>query len=141
MRISDNGSGITRDSLEFYRDHRHELADVREVTVRFPGFDDPHDPYLMVVRDVEGNEMRLSGCTTGYVGEGPHGTMRVLIEEGCPVVHAMVVLQASTAHFVRRGDGWAVNDYTLAHARATQADLGMLVPNVSRDASVGADHC
>ena len=115
MRISDPGTGITRESLEFYRDHRHELGDVREVTVRFPGYDDPHDPYLLVLRDSRGDELRLSGCTTGYVGEGPHGTMRLLIEEGCPVVHAMVVLRAATATFARENGDWVVSDYTLAN--------------------------
>ena len=117
MRISDPGSGITRESLEFYRDHRHEIADVREVTVRFPGYDDPHDPYLLTLRDNLGDELRLSGCTTGYVGEGPHGTMRLLIEEGCPVVQAMVVLSAATARFQCDEEGWRVADYTLANAR------------------------
>lgn len=117
MRISDAGNGVTRDSLAFYRDHRHQLGDVAEVTVRFPGYNDPHDPYLLVLRDRAHNELRLSGCTTGYVGEGPHGTMRVLIDEGCPVVHAMVVLQAATARFIRDERGWAVADYTLANAR------------------------
>lgn len=117
MRIDDQGNGITRESLAFYRDHRHRIGDVREVTVRFPGYDDPHDPYLLALRDGEGNELRLSGCTTGYVGEGPHGTMRVLVDEGVPVVQAMVVLSAATARFVRDADGWAVADYTLAHGR------------------------
>jgi hypothetical protein len=121
MRISDAGTGIARDSLEFHRDHRHELGDIREVTVRFPGYDDPHDPYLLVLRDGQGGEMRLSGCTTGYVGEGPHATMRVLIDEGCPVVHAMVVLSAATARFTRDDTGWQVADYTLANARGPEA--------------------
>jgi hypothetical protein len=139
MRISDPGTGITRDSLAFYRDHRHELANVREVNVRFPGYDDPHDPYLLVLRDSRDDEMLLSGCTTGYVGEGPHGTMRVLIEEGCPVVHAMVVLSAATARFVHDDTGWRVDDYTLANARCPQETAEIIARNLDRTAAGAAD--
>lgn len=139
MRMSDAGNGITRDSLDFYRDHRHQLGDVREVTVRFPGYDDPHDPYLLVVRDGRDDEIRLSGCTTGYVGEGPHGTMRVLIEEGCPVVHAMVVLSAATARFVHDDTGWRVDDYTLANARCPQETAEVIACKLDRASAVTID--
>ncbi|HMC68789.1 MAG TPA: hypothetical protein VKJ07_06520 [Mycobacteriales bacterium] len=141
MRISDQGNGVTRDSLAFHREHRHQLGDIREVTVRFPGYDDPHDPYLMTLRDGNGHEMRLSGCTTGYVGEGPHGSMRVLIEEGCPVVHAMVVLSAATARFVRDAQGWAVADYTLANGRGTQPSLVNLTRDFRPNATIGTGRC
>lgn len=117
MRISDDGNGITRDSLAFYRDHRHEIGELREVTVRFPGYDDPFDPYLLVLRDTAGAEMRLSGCTAGYVGEGPNGTMRILIEEGIPVADAVAVLSVATARYVRSADGWSRRECTLATAR------------------------
>ena len=142
MQISDRGNGITRESLTFYREHRHRLADVAEVTVRFPGYSDPHDPYLLVLRDRDDNELRLSGCTTGYVGEGPHGTMRVLIDEGCPVVQAMVVLQASTARFVFDGDGWAVADYTLANTRPTSQPARIdFVRDLLPGQSIGGGRC
>ena len=136
MEIRDPGAGITRESLAFYRDHRHQLADIAEVTVRFPGYDDPHDPYLMVLRDTRGDELWLSGCTTGYVGEGPHGTMRVLIEEGCPVVHAMVVLSAATARFVHDDAGWRVDDYTLANSRGPQETAEAIGSRRDRTAAV-----
>jgi hypothetical protein len=126
MQISDTGNGVTRDSLAFYRDHRHRIGDLTEVYVRFPGYDDPHDPYLMRLRDQHGDELLLSGCTTGYVGEGPHGSMNVLISEGCPVVQAMVVLSAATARFTRDESGdWAVADYTLATARSGEPAIGL----------------
>ena len=141
MRISDQGKGVTRDSLAFYRDHRHQLGDVTEVSVRFPGYDDPHDPYLLILRDHDNNELRLSGCTTGYVGEGPHGTMRVLLDEGCPVVHAMVVLQASTARFVRDDAGWTVADYTLANARPSQPAPVELVRDLLPERALGGGRC
>ena len=125
MQISDTGNGVTRDSLAFYRDHRHRIDVLTEVYVRFPGYDDPHDPYLMRLRDQHGDELLLSGCTTGYVGDGPHGSMNVLISEGCPVVQAMVVLSAATARFTRDESGeWAVADYTLATARSGEPEVG-----------------
>ena len=120
MRLSDAGNGVSRDSVEFYREHRHELGEITEVTVRFPGYDDPHDPYLLRLRDSVGNEMRLSGCTTGYVGDGPNATMRLLIHEGCPVADAALLLRAATATFSRDANGWRVNGYTLADAPGSQ---------------------
>jgi hypothetical protein len=140
MRISDEGNGITRDSLEFYRNQRHRLGSAREITVRFPGYDDPHDPYLLVVSDDAGDQLRLSGCTTGYVGEAPHATMRILVEEGVPVAHAMVVLSAAIARFRRDRHGWAVADYTLANARPG-ADPGCGVASVAPARAGGADRC
>jgi len=82
MRLQDNGTGITRDSVTFFREHRHELGEVTDVAVRFPGFSDPHDPYTMTMRDEAGNEMLLSGCTAGYVGEAPRAAMQILAELG-----------------------------------------------------------
>jgi hypothetical protein len=91
MRYSDNGSGVTRDSLEFFREHRHRLGEIVEASVRFPGFDDPYNPYLMVLRDAAGDEIALSGCTVGYPGEGPRGAMQVLVESGWPAEQAQQV--------------------------------------------------
>jgi hypothetical protein len=89
MRYSDSGNGVTRDSLAFYRDHRDRLGDIVSVDVTFPGFDEPYDPYLMRIRDADDNEMRLSGCTTGYPGEGPRATMQILLDEGWPTDWAL----------------------------------------------------
>src|SRR5579884_2757468 len=88
MRYSDHGTGITRDSITFFREHRHRLGDIVQATVRFPGFDDPHDPYLMMLTDSNGDEIALSGCTAGYPGEGPRGAMQVLVECGWPADQA-----------------------------------------------------
>jgi hypothetical protein len=101
MRYSDSGNRITADSLAFYREHRHRLGRIVAVRVRFPGFDDPYDPYLMTLTDETGDQIRLSGCTTGYPGEGPRATMRLLVEEGWPTSTAATVLTAATATFDR----------------------------------------
>jgi hypothetical protein len=101
MRYSDSGNGIAADSLDFYRQHRHQLGSITSAQLRFPGFDDPHDPYLMVVRDEAGNEIALSGCTTGYHGEGPRAAIRLLVEEGWAPIVANRVLTAATLSLTR----------------------------------------
>jgi len=103
MRYSDEGNGITAESVRFFRDHRHLLGPIVAADLRFPGFDDPPDPYLMMLRDGDGNEIRLSGCTTGYPGEGPRGAMRVLLEAGWPVEESRRVFTAATLNLVLDG--------------------------------------
>jgi hypothetical protein len=101
MRYADAGNGITRDSVEFFREHRHRLGVIVEASVRFPGFDDPHDPCLMVLRDAAGDEIALSGCTAGYPGEGPRGAMQVLVEAGWPADQAALVFTTPTLRLER----------------------------------------
>ena len=101
MQLKDHGNGITRDSLQFFREHRHQLGDIVEASVRFPGFEDPYDPYLMVLRDDRGDEMLLSGCTSGYAGEGPRGAMQVLVEAGWSADQAGLVFTAPTLRLER----------------------------------------
>lgn len=136
MQLRDAGDGITRDSLAFYRDHRHELGRLREISVRFPAFEDPLDPYLMVLRDVDGQELMLSGCTAGYVGEGPHGTLQILVAEGCPIDAATYVLDGAALRYTRSGDGdWHLRDYHSARAHCARQLDGY----VRFDAEVGHD--
>ena len=94
MKLDDDGNGVTRDSVRFFRDNRDRLGPIVSAAVRFPGFGDPFDPYLLVLRDAAGNEMRLSGCTTGYAGEGPRATLQILVDEGFPVGEARAVFTA-----------------------------------------------
>ena len=137
-QLKDEGNGITRDSLAFYRDNRHNLGDLAEVSIRFPGYDDPHDLYLMVLRDRDrdrdGAELLLSGCTTGYIGEGPNGAMKLLIDEGCPVDKALIALGAATVHFTRDIDGrWAVDRcLAAAHRSQTPTDIDPAQPEQVR---------
>jgi hypothetical protein len=101
MRYSDSGNGITADSIAFYRDHQDRLGPIETAELRFPGFEDPPDPYLMVLRDANGNEIQLSGCTTGYPGEGPRGAMLVLLEAGWSADEARQVFSAATLQLSR----------------------------------------
>ena len=121
MRYSDSGNGITADSIAFYRDHQHQLGPIVSAELRFPGFDDPPDPYLMVLRDQAGNEIRLSGCTTGYPGEGPRGAMLVLLEAGWSVEEARQVFSAANLNLARGGPAPATRGAAVA-ARTTDLD-------------------
>lgn len=120
MDLLDAGAGITRDSLTYYRDHRHELADLVRITVRFPSFGDPYDPYLMVLTDGRGDRILLSGCTTGYVGEGPNGSLEILVGEGVDIETALAVTDAARLSITRTPEGWCVESYEPAY----RADTG-----------------
>lgn len=105
MRLEDAGNGIARESVQFFREHRHLLGEIVEAAVRFPGYDDPFDPYLMVLTDAQGSRMRLSGCTSGYAGEAPRAAMVVLTECGFDPREVQVLFTAATAHFTRQPPG------------------------------------
>lgn len=87
----DNGSGVTADSLSYYRDNRHLLGDIIEARVHFPGSGGPY-PYCFELADDQGNHMWLSGVTAGYPGEGPRGAMEILVDAGFAVERAKAVL-------------------------------------------------
>lgn len=92
MYYFDNGSGVTADSLEYYRDNRHRLGQVVEARVHFPGTGGPY-PYCMELADDVGNHMWLSGVTAGYAGEGPRGAVEILIDAGFAVDRAEAVFR------------------------------------------------
>lgn len=123
MDLLDPGAGITRDSLTYYRDRRHELDGLVAITVRFPGFGDPYDPYLMVLTDGRGDRMLLSGCTTGYVGEGPNGSLEILVGEGVDIETALAVTAAARLSLTRTPEGWCVESYEPAHRADTGDEL------------------
>jgi hypothetical protein len=123
MELRDSGDGVTRESLAFYRDHRHEMSELARVTVRFPAFGDPYDPYLMVLTDRAANRMLLSGCTTGYVGEGPNGALEILVAEGVPIELALTVNDGARVCFTRTDGSWCMDHYAAAQARDPADDL------------------
>ena len=123
MELRDLGAGVTRESLAFYREHRHEMGKLARCTVRFPAFGDPYDPYLLVLADHDGNRMLLSGCTTGYVGEGPNGTLEILVAEGVPVELALTVNDGARVCLSRTDGSWRIDDYAAAQARDPADDL------------------
>jgi len=78
-------SGITEYSLNYYLNHRTELGTVKTAKCG-PGH-----------LEIEGDEghMRLSGCTCGYAGEGPHGTAKILRDLGVSETDAERIMQAA----------------------------------------------
>jgi hypothetical protein len=82
----DKAQGVTLLSLRFFQDHRAKLGQIRQVKTSFkPLYIRRTGAYHTVIRDVDGNEIWLSGCCAGYGGTGPHGTAFLLREIGLPV--------------------------------------------------------
>jgi hypothetical protein len=85
----DNGHGVTRQSLEFWRANRAKIGPVLslecgEACLR--GMLSPSGvplEYTCIIYGRDG-EIWLSGCTCGYGGEGPRGTAHVLMDIGVP---------------------------------------------------------
>lgn len=94
-RLCDAGLGRTADSLGYCRDNRHLLFPIRAAEVLFPG-DAERAPHTMFLSDTAGNELWLSGCTIGYVGEGPRAALQILVEEGFPADEAVMVSPHAT---------------------------------------------
>ena len=77
----DPGEGNAAASLHYYRAYRHRLGDIVDAELAFPGYDDRY-PYLCVLRDRAGNEMWLSGVTTGYAGPATRAARDILTDAG-----------------------------------------------------------
>jgi hypothetical protein len=102
----DNGLGITADSINYYRDNRHQLGTIITADVAFPDVAD-HYPYCFELRDDRGNRMFLSGLTAGYPGEGPRAAMELLVDAGFPATEARQVFhdrQVSLRHTTPASD-------------------------------------
>lgn len=76
MILKDEGYGCTEFSIMFFRQHRQQLGVITHIEMI------DCDDWPLRIKDVVGNEMWLSGCTSGYGGEGPHGTHTILQECG-----------------------------------------------------------
>lgn len=80
----DDGYGITQTSLAFFRERRECIGSIVGVTM----LADPSEdggwttyPFRIIGEDAE---IWLSGCNSGYGGEGPHGSITILKELGYP---------------------------------------------------------
>lgn len=100
MHLFDDGNGITADSRRFFRDHRHQLGDIVEAQVFFPGSAGP-SPYACILGDTDGNKLWLSGFAAGYPGEGPRAAMEALVEVGFPAEQAREVFTHSPVRLRR----------------------------------------
>ena len=91
--------GITSTSLNYYDEHKLELGDIYRITIYEYEIDAIHDGNyeksdnsfgdrlfkldvpLMIIKGTK-NEMWLGGCTCGYSGIGPSGSVKILTELG-----------------------------------------------------------
>ncbi len=78
MILKDKGNGVTEESLDFFRAHRENLGKIVKVEM----INCRKKKYPLRLTDNNGNEIWLSGCDSGYEGEGPLGTFKVLKELG-----------------------------------------------------------
>lgn len=88
----------TRKSLDYFKEHRHELGEIISIFVYFNDLDAAIANFYtvsesiyskwdnmtgietahLVLRDSNGKEMWLTGCNCGYIGTGPRGTTQLL---------------------------------------------------------------
>jgi hypothetical protein len=107
------GAGVTERSKAFFLLNRHRLGAV--VAASMADFDvrgraGASDACLRLY-DHAGRVLALAGCTAGYGGEGPHGTLYVLrlcgFPEGAPDARGATALERTVfgarTFFLRRG--------------------------------------
>ena len=82
MRIIKEGSnGNTRDSLEFFKEHYHELGEVNYIVLYYAEKEwcinhDLFHQYAIVIG--EKAQLWMSGLTWGYYGAGPSALLEVM---------------------------------------------------------------
>ena len=85
----DPGHGVTETSLKFYYAMKSEIGEVRTVegsfepleTIPNPDYPQASLEYNLRITGHLG-AILLSGCNSGYSGEGPNGTRQILVELG-----------------------------------------------------------
>lgn len=82
----DDAQGVTLLSLKFFQDHKMDIGHIKQVRASFrPLHIRRTGKYRTVIRDVDGNEIWLSGCGAGYRGTGPQGTAFLLRQIDYPI--------------------------------------------------------
>jgi hypothetical protein len=116
-REPEEGAGVTERSKAFFLLNRHRLGVVVAASMgdfASRSHEGAGDSCLRLYDDV-GRVLALSGCTAGYGGEGPHGTLFVLrlcgFPEGATDGRGATALERTVfgarAFFLRRGAGVA----------------------------------
>lgn len=77
MILHDEGAGVTEDSLAYFRRNAAKLGRILAINIDF------NREFSMEILGVNGI-MLLSGCTCGYRGTGPHGSVEILTSLGAP---------------------------------------------------------
>jgi hypothetical protein len=84
-REPPEGAGVTERSKAFFLLNRHRLGTIVAAGTRdFEGRHPDRGADGLRLYDDAGRVLALAGCTAGYLGEGPHGTLWVLRLCGFP---------------------------------------------------------
>lgn len=91
LELKDNGYGVTVKSLEFWDDNKLRIGKIKTLEASkaliFSCFEHTLNGFLVskeyTVKIVgEKGVIYLSGCNSGYGGEGPNGTRKILEDLG-----------------------------------------------------------
>ena len=93
MIYHDNGiyRGVPEKSLAFFREHLHLIAEIKAITMTSHARLEIVYPFKVIG---EMGEIWLSGCTAGYLGEGPEATVQIMKELGYPLDACGVVFRS-----------------------------------------------
>lgn len=91
----DNGSGVTEESLRFWRNVKRKVGKVKLLICEEKWDEENRSWREYNTRIVgENGEVWLSGLNCGYGGEGPHGLLRLLVELGVPMGDARKLMMS-----------------------------------------------
>lgn len=100
LTIKDGGGGVTRKSLELWNKDKHRIGKIQRIEVSREALRQEDKKYKDTTYVVdytfiaygENGELWLSGCNSGYGGEGPSGTARILTEFGFPLDQTRLIM-------------------------------------------------
>jgi hypothetical protein len=94
----DDGYGVTVESLDFWKTHKNDIGTILSVESSFEPIVVLEDAKEWNTRITGSNgTILLSGCNSGYGGEGPNGTRKILEEVGVSPIIARGLM--SMKHF------------------------------------------
>lgn len=105
--LRDNGAGITVESLKFWNENKDRIGKITHVEVSFESLLSEEREENGITYPTEYNfiafgsngAVLLSGCNSGYFGEGPHGTAKILVELGLDKEIAKKIIGQKTIHY------------------------------------------
>lgn len=82
--------GVTFESIRLFEKLKHKFSQFTQAKINASNFINPlvrdseenEDKDYLVMLDDHGNQLHLTGCTCGYTGTGPHGTLEILNKAG-----------------------------------------------------------
>ncbi|MED1383819.1 hypothetical protein [Bacillus mycoides] len=82
--------GVTSKSIKLFEKLKYKFSQFTQAKINASNFINPlirnseenEDKNYLVMLDDQGNQLHLTGCTCGYTGTGPHGTLEILNKAG-----------------------------------------------------------